>query len=112
MGQKTLVGCAANRRLGASQTKVFARLFQKAAGEKMAKAHRGSWPFSRAAPSNPGPQPYKKARPAGRKTPCSDTGPAVSRRRDRRRAAGVDFAIPHFPKEKARDSKAVTDLFF
>ncbi|WP_368179069.1 hypothetical protein, partial [Anaerotruncus colihominis] len=71
--QKTLVGCAANRRIGASQTKVFARLFQKAAGEKKGKAPRGSCLFSRAAPLS-WAAALIKARPAGRKTPIQKRG--------------------------------------
>ncbi|MCR2027005.1 hypothetical protein NSA36_15840 [Anaerotruncus colihominis] len=61
--QKTLAGCAANRKLGASQSKVFARLLGEAAGEKKGKAPRGSCLFSRAEPFTPGRSPHKKRGP-------------------------------------------------
>ena len=110
MGQKTLVGCAANRRLGASQTKVFARLFQKAAGEKMAKAHRGSWPFSRAAPSNPGPQPYKKARPARRLVQTQGL-PSAEGVTDVARLARI-LQSPAFRKKRPVTAKLSRTYFF
>ena len=49
------------------RSKVFARLFQKAAGEKKGKAPRGSCLFSRAAPF-PRAAALIIARPAGRKS--------------------------------------------
>ncbi|MEY8440391.1 hypothetical protein, partial [Anaerotruncus colihominis] len=54
------------------------------------------------------------ARPPAVSDPRTDCArqAAPSKIRDRRCAAGADFAIPRFPKEKARDNKAVTGLFF
>ncbi|WP_303900708.1 hypothetical protein, partial [Anaerotruncus colihominis] len=111
VGQKTLVGCAANSGAGsgiyagcaansgagASQLKVFARLFQKAAGETAAKAPCGFWPPSRAEPLSRAAA-LIKARPAhGPQDTRSDAGLSPSKIRDRRRAAGMDFASTRFP---------------
>ncbi|NBI80262.1 hypothetical protein D3Z39_15610, partial [Anaerotruncus colihominis] len=69
---------------------------QKAAGETAAKAPCGFWPPSRAEPLSPGRSPHKKRGPQAARA-CSDEPPAPSKIRDRRRAAGMDFASTRFP---------------
>ncbi|EDS10932.1 hypothetical protein ANACOL_02486 [Anaerotruncus colihominis DSM 17241] len=68
----------------------------EAAGEKMAKAPHGSWPFSRAAPLSPGRSPHKKCGPQAARA-CSDVSPTPSKSHDKYRAAGVAFANSGFP---------------
>ncbi|MCR2026864.1 hypothetical protein [Anaerotruncus colihominis] len=89
VGQKTLVGCAANSGagsgiyagcaansgLGASQLKVFARLFQKAAGEGEGQGPLRVLSFPEGRALIPGRSPHKKRGPrTGRKIPVQTQG--------------------------------------
>ncbi len=91
--------------MGTSQLKVFARLFQKAAGETAAKASRGFWPLSRAAPFLRAAA-LIKARPAGRKNPVQALRPPQAKSVTDAMRLDADFAgfcFPLFEKSLAKN---------
>ena len=91
--------------MGTSQLKVFARLLGKAAGETAAKAPRGFWPLSRAAPFLRAAA-LIKARPAGRKNPVQALRPPQAKSVTDAMRLDADFAgfcFPLFEKSLAKN---------